>query len=100
MSKRTSDNNQLEQSSNQKPGCGANLSNKRQRFTIEQARQLLLDFDSEDVLAGNYDIYDFKNEGSDVENSETDLFCVLKTLFETDLFCGCHLTTYKTFLVI
>ena len=38
MSKRRSDDNQSEQSSNQKPSCGANPSNKRQRFTVEQAR--------------------------------------------------------------
>ena len=80
MSKQTSDNNQSEQSSNQKPSCGANPSNKWQRFTVEQACQLLLNSDSEDVLDGNYDTYDFKSESSDVENSETDLFVGVKFL--------------------
>ena len=37
--------------------------------------QLLLDSDSEDVLAGNYNTYDFERESSDVKNSETDLLC-------------------------
>ena len=40
---------------------------------MEQARQLLLDSDSNDVLAGDYKTYDFQSESSDVENSETDL---------------------------
>ena len=72
---KTSDDNQSERSSNQKPSCGANLSNKWQRFTVEQAHQLLLDSDSENVLAGNYDTYEFKSEISDVENLETDFLC-------------------------
>ena len=35
----------------------------------------MLNSDSENVLAGNYNTYDFESESSDVENSETDLFC-------------------------